>query len=297
MFSYINPLMKEGHKRTLNDDDLDELPYENKAKNAIAYYRYQKRAKMLWSLLRTFKDPLTEQFFYCVVWSLAMFGPPFALNRIVKFIEDPNGQSTTTAFLYVLGMFLASTIQSLSYQQGLYIGRVMGIRIQSIVIGEVYAKALKRKEEQSSQKESGDKQQQQQPSRSNINNLLSVDAQKMGDLAAYIFYIYCFPIQITVSIYCLYQLLGVAALYGVVIMILSQPIIYKLSNMFQKIHRNIMGFTDRRMKLVNEMLAAIRIVKFFAWEKEFHKRIMEAREVELKGIRKRLFMYMWMGNV
>ncbi|CDS14473.1 hypothetical protein LRAMOSA06642 [Lichtheimia ramosa] len=294
LFSYINPLMKEGHKRTLNDDDLDELPYENKAKNSIAYYRHQKRARMLWSLLRTFKEPLTEQFFYCVVWSLAMFGPPFALNRIVKFIEDPEGQSTMTAFLYVLGMFLASTIQSLSYQQGLYIGRVMGIRIQSIVIGEVYAKALKRKEEQSSQKESSDK---QQPSKSNINNLLSVDAQKMGDLAAYIFYIYCFPIQITVSIYCLYQLLGVAALYGVVIMILSQPIIYKLSNMFQKIHRSIMGFTDRRMKLVNEMLAAIRIVKFFAWEKEFHKRIMEAREVELKGIRKRLFMYMWMGNV
>lgn len=286
--------MKEGHKRTLNDDDLDELPYENKAKNAIAYYRHQKRARMLWSLLRTFKEPLTEQFFYCVVWSLAMFGPPFALNRIVKFIEDPEGQSTMTAFLYVLGMFLASTIQSLSYQQGLYIGRVMGIRIQSIVIGEVYAKALKRKEEQSSQKESSDN---QQPSKGNINNLLSVDAQKMGDLAAYIFHIYCFPIQITVSIYCLYQLLGVAALYGVVIMILSQPIIYKLSNMFQKIHRSIMGFTDRRMKLVNEMLAAIRIVKFFAWEKEFHKRIMEAREVELKGIRKRLFMYMWMGNV
>lgn len=58
-----------------------------------------------------------------------------------------------------------------------------------------------------------------------------------------------------------------------------------------------MGCTDKRLKLMNELLNSIRIVKFFAWEKEFRHRITTARDVELKAIRSRLYNYMWMGNI
>jgi ABC-type multidrug transport system fused ATPase/permease subunit len=57
-----------------------------------------------------------------------------------------------------------------------------------------------------------------------------------------------------------------------------------------------MSATDKRLKVMNELLAAIRIVKFFAWEKDFRQRVMDAREVELKAIRERLMLFMWMTN-
>ncbi|CAO3598060.1 unnamed protein product [Absidia cylindrospora] len=299
MFSWVDVMMRKGWKRTLNDEDLLDLPHENRTHNTLSAYRLNYRWNMGWSILRTFKEPLLVQSGYSMVWSIAMFGPPYFLNKILKFIEnaDPDHQvSVATAFFYVLGLFITSSAQSLAYQQALYIGRTLGIRIQSIVIGEVYSKSLRRRDNTGVSTKDTDVLP-EGASKGNVNNLLSVDAQKLGDVAAYAFYFYCFPIQVAICVWSLYKLLGVASLYGVLVMIISQPVTYYIGRRFQRGHQKVMGYTDKRIKLMNELLNAIRIVKFFAWEKEFRQRIVAIRDVELKAIRSRLYNYMWMGNV
>ncbi|KAI8636891.1 P-loop containing nucleoside triphosphate hydrolase protein [Parasitella parasitica] len=296
MFSWVNPMMEKGNRKTLNDNDLFEVTPEKRAKNTLKRYRLQKKATMLLKFFSTFKRPLTIQFFYCLAWSVLMFGPPYFLNKIIKFIEHGKQDETvSSAFIYVSCLFLTSCGHSLCYQQALYIGRSLGIQIQSIVIGEVYSKSLRRRDEEGNSSKANsvalDK------PKANVNNLLSVDAQKLGDLMAYIFYIYCFPIQITICIWSLYKLLGSASLWGVLIICLSQPVTFALSRHFQRMQHAAMKCTDKRISLVNELLSAIRIVKFFAWEKQFRARIMEARDTELKVIRARLMSYMWIGNV
>ncbi|CAO0796532.1 unnamed protein product [Mucor circinelloides] len=299
MFSWVSPMLEKGNHNTLNDDDLLELIPEKRAKNTLARYRLQKRATMALKLLSTFKSALTVQFFYCVGWSVLMFGPPYFLNKIVKFIENGsnsnNNETVSSAFIYVLCLFLTSCGQSLCYQQALYIGRSLGIQIQSVVIGEVYSKSLLRRDQEASSSNS-DTGPLKKP-QINVNNLLSVDAQKLGDLIAYIFYIYCFPLQITICIWSLYKLLGSASLWGVLIICLSQPVTFVLSRHFQKLQHAAMKCTDKRIGLMNELLSAIRIIKFFAWEKQFRARVMEARDAELKVIRARLMSFMWIGNV
>lgn len=302
MFSWVNPMLEKGNHHTLNDDDLLELIPEKRAKNTLMLYRLQKRATMTLKLLSTFKKALTIQFFYCVGWSILMFGPPLFLNKIIKFIEHGNndngeqGETVSSAFIYVLCLFLTSCGQSLCYQQALYIGRSLGIQIQSVVIGEVYSKSLRRRDEEGSSSNNTDNVALEKP-KVNVNNLLSVDAQKLGDLIAYIFYIYCFPIQITICIWSLYKLLGNASFWGILIICISQPVTFVLSRHFQKLQHAAMKCTDKRIGLMNELLSAIRIVKFFAWEKQFRARVMEARDAELKVIRARLMSFMWIGNV
>lgn len=78
-------------------------------------------------------------------------------------------------------------------------------------------------------------------------------------------------------------------------MILLQPLTYLLGKKFQRAHQRCMSFTDKRIKLMNELLNAIRIVKFFAWEEEFKTRIVETRDQELKAIRSRLYMFMYIS--
>lgn len=302
MFSWVNPMLEKGNHNTLNDDDLLELIPEKRAKNTLMLYRLQKRATMTLKLLSTFKKALTIQFFYCVGWSILMFGPPLFLNKIIKFIEHGNNdigeqdETVSSAFIYVLCLFLTSCGQSLCYQQALYIGRSLGIQIQSVVIGEVYSKSLRRRDEEGSSSNNTDNVALEKP-KVNVNNLLSVDAQKLGDLIAYIFYIYCFPIQITICIWSLYKLLGNASFWGILIICISQPVTFVLSRHFQKLQHAAMKCTDKRIGLMNELLSAIRIVKFFAWEKQFRARVMEARDAELKVIRARLMSFMWIGNV
>ncbi|OAD76740.1 hypothetical protein PHYBLDRAFT_185838 [Phycomyces blakesleeanus NRRL 1555(-)] len=295
MFSWVNTMMKQGYQATLNEQDLMEMVDDNRAKNILRQFRQHHRLSMAWALLKTFKAPLAHQWVFCMVWSIMMFGPPYFLNKIIRYIEHTgdgsSDQSVTSAFLSVFGLFLSSVVMSLAYQRALYIGRCLGTRIQSIVIGEVYEKTLRRRDETGKSSEDGPKKIQ-----GNVDNLLSVDSRKMGELTAYVFYIYCFPLQISVCIWSLYRLLGTASLYGMLVMLILQPVTYILSSRFQSLHHVVMACTDKRIKLTKELLSAIRIVKFFAWEDQFRNRISEARLVELKAIRSRLYMYMWMGN-
>ncbi|OBZ89252.1 ATP-dependent bile acid permease [Choanephora cucurbitarum] len=294
MFSWVNVMMKEGYRRTLNENDLVELPANNKAKNTLAKYNQNKASpNMVWTLAKTFRWELFCQALYCLSWSLLIFGPPFFLNKIIRYIEDPQGEPVKTAFLYVLGLFITNGCQSLLLQQGLYIGRTLGIRIQSVVIGEVFSKSLRRRDDSGgSNADKADEKEKE--AKGNVNNLLSVDAQKIAEVVAYIFYLYCYPLQIVFCIWSLYELLGNAALWGVLVMVACQPLTYFLSSRFESSHSSVMSATDKRLKLMNELLAAIRIVKFFAWEKEFKNRIIDAREKELKAIRSRLMLFMWM---
>ncbi|KAI8342171.1 P-loop containing nucleoside triphosphate hydrolase protein [Chlamydoabsidia padenii] len=299
MFSWVNVMMKLGYKRTINDRDLIELPAANRTKNVLSEYRRNKQSTMWRSLAYTFRWPLLVQVIYSLVWSVVLFGPALCLNKIVKYIETPDTtEPVLTAFIYVFGLFITSAIQSLALQQALYIGRTLGIRIQAIVIGEVYGKSLRRRDTSSSNDKSTEKDtgKEDDSEAGDINNLLSVDAQKVGEMTAYIFFAYAYPLQIAICIAALYRLLGYAAFYGVLVMIITQPVTYWIGRKFEGYQKTLMGATDRRIKLVNELLGAIRIVKFFAWEKQLKSRVLQARDVELKAVRDRLIMFMWMMN-
>ena len=56
-------------------------------------------------------------------------------------------------------------------------------------------------------------------------------------------------------------------------------------------YKEAVGRADKRVKLVNELITGIRIVKFYAWEKPFKKMIENVRGVELKAIEKHAY---WM---
>jgi ABC-type multidrug transport system fused ATPase/permease subunit len=308
MFSWLNPMMTEGYKKTLNDSDLLELPAQNRSSNILRHYRKNKKKRMVLSLLYAFRYELLIQAFYVLGWSVIIFGPPYFLNQIIKYIENPAAEGSNgslTPFFFVLGLFITSVAQSLLLQQALYIGRTLGIRIQSIVIGEVYAKALKRRDTSGAsdsnsdddKKDSKTDDKKDDSKQGNVNNLLSVDAQKAAELAAYVFYLYSHPLQIAICMWGLYKLLGISAFMGVIVMVVTFPAPHYTTKLFETTHKAVMEATDRRLKVMNELLGAIRIVKFFAWENEFKKRVEDSRTNELKFIRKRLLTYMWSGNV
>ena len=69
LFSWVETMMKEGYRRTLNEDDLNELPPENRAKSVLAQYRKHKSKSLIWSIVVTYKTALFHQFLYCIVWS------------------------------------------------------------------------------------------------------------------------------------------------------------------------------------------------------------------------------------
>lgn len=52
-----------------------------------------------------------------------------------------------------------------------------------------------------------------------------------------------------------------------------------------------MKFMDGRIKLMNEILNGVKILKFYAWEDAFLRRVTELRDGELKALKKSQILY------
>nr|VWO99753.1 Phosphate:H symporter (Phosphate:H symporter, variant) [Ganoderma boninense] len=79
--------------------------------------------------------------------------------------------------------------------------------------------------------------------------------------------------------------LGPSALAGFAFFILMTPIQTVVMRQFIKLRHKSMAWTDKRAKLLQELLGSMKIIKYFAWEVPYLKRIAELRGREMAYIR------------
>ena len=82
-------------------------------------------------------------------------------------------------------------------------------------------------------------------------------------------------------IYHCYQQVGLAALVGLGFVLLLIPVQNFMADEIGSIRRRMVKLTDERVKLINEFLQAIRVVKFYAWEVPIEERIRTIRSKEM----------------
>ncbi|KAG0256860.1 hypothetical protein BG011_004280 [Mortierella polycephala] len=284
-FAWVNPLVYLGHRRPLQDSDLPDIEVLDYSVRSIRRYNRVKKESLFWSLVKVLKGEFFAQFMWALPWCILINVSPYCLNKIIQYIECKScGPPSTINYLYVFGLLFSSLFESLCNQIALHIGRRIFVHTISICNAEVFGKALRRKDmaspaDKSEQDSEGDT---KKDGSLNIANLIAVDVKKLEIPFSYVFYLYGFPIQFILAGVQLYWLLGYASLVGIVCMFLSYPIPAKLYSMVMKLFKEIMNTKDERMDALNEMLSAIRIVKFFGWESKFEEKITAAREKELQ---------------
>lgn len=55
-----------------------------------------------------------------------------------------------------------------------------------------------------------------------------------------------------------------------------------LRNQAVVINKNTVEVRDKRMTIMNEIVLSIKLIKFLAWERQWTKRAMDARDLEMK---------------
>lgn len=70
------------------------------------------------------------------------------------------------------------------------------------------------------------------------------------------------------------------------LILLFIPVTYYIGKRSTVIQREKMSYTDRRVKVANESLQAIKFVKLNAWEEAIERLLREARRLEMRGLRK-----------
>lgn len=151
---------------------------------------------------------------------------------------------------------------------------------------EVYRKSLRRRDlpaaaAEKTESSEDEKEEGTTSSTGAIVNLMGTDASRISDFSALWFALISAPLELCVGMYFLYNLLGVSCFYGLLVMIFILPINHFNAQIFSKTQDRLMEARDKRVSLMNEVLQGIRQIKFFAWESNWEKRVMEARNKEL----------------
>jgi ABC transporter transmembrane region len=118
---------------------------------------------------------------------------------------------------------------------------------------------------------------------------MSNDAQRLPDAAFSIHNVWTAPLFIGITVYLLVDLVGWSALCGLAVLIVMMPLQAFIAIRQMGIQHGQMARTDARLRLVNEVLQGMKIVKYYAWEAPFAERITALRAVELQSIKQFAF--------
>ena len=119
-----------------------------------------------------------------------------------------------------------------------------------------------------------------------IVNLMSVDVQRFVDLLPYLNMIWSSPFQIGLCCYFMYQELGPSIFVGVALLALSIPLNGLIAGISRKYQMAQMKAKDKRVKMMNEILGGVKVLKLYGWEPSFIKQVLDIRNKEMKALRK-----------
>lgn len=182
-------------------------------------------------------------------------------------------------YFYAVLLFLTATVQTLILSQ--YFNRmfIVGLRIRTALISAIYRKALRMSNSARRESTVGE-----------IVNLMSVDAQRFMDVTAYVNMIWSAPLQIVMSLYFLWEILGVSVLAGLAVMIIMIPINGLIASKVRTLQIKQMKSKDERVKLMNEVLNGIKVLKLYAWEPSFEQQILKIRTKEIEVLKQTAYL-------
>ncbi|KAJ3931939.1 MAG: hypothetical protein NXY57DRAFT_961301 [Lentinula lateritia] len=119
-----------------------------------------------------------------------------------------------------------------------------------------------------------------------LNNLVSTDLQNIVDAKDFIRIFALVPIQVTLCIWFLYNILGWSAFVGLGVIVVTFPVPGLLARFIQQAQKARMKRTDARVQVVTEIMNVLRMIKMFGWEQKMNDRISTKREDELSFIKR-----------
>lgn len=188
-------------------------------------------------------------------------------------------QELWKGFFYAALLFVSAAFKTLISQEFFNRNELISLRIRSALIPLIYKKALLISNTVRKQTTVGE-----------IMNLMAIDTNRFSDIGNTLNTLWSGPFQITVSAYLLWQELGPSVLAGIAVLIIIFPINGIIANYSKKLNAQNMKNRDERVKLMNEILSGIRVLKLYAWEKSFEEQVTQVRTKELEMLKKSRYL-------
>uniref|UniRef100_A0A8B9JZW7 ATP-binding cassette, sub-family C (CFTR/MRP), member 1 n=1 Tax=Astyanax mexicanus TaxID=7994 RepID=A0A8B9JZW7_ASTMX len=233
---------------------------------------------LILSIAKTFKWVLLESAVLKLVQDLLSFVSPQLLKLLIGFTQDKS-VFTWRGYLYASLLLIVAIVQSVFLQQFTQRCFKLGMRVRAAISAAVYKKALTLSNDARKESTIGQ-----------MVTLMSADAQRFNEVTNFIHLLWSCPVQIVLSVGFLWIELGPSVLAGLLVMILMVPINGLLAIKSKSYQAKCMMYKDKRMKMLNEILSGIKILKLYAWEPSFEAQVQGFRKQELEVMRKSAFL-------
>ncbi|XP_068161646.1 ATP-binding cassette sub-family C member 3 isoform X2 [Antennarius striatus] len=236
------------------------------------------RPSFLRALIRAFGPYFLIGSAYKILQDIITFVNPQLLRMLISFTKQkgaPDWWGYSLAFL----MFFTAVLQTLILHRHFQYCFVTGMNVRTAVIGAIYRKALVITNAAKRSSTVGE-----------VVNLMSVDAQRFMDLTTFLNMLWSAPLQIVLALYFLWQNLGPSVLAGVAVMVMLIPFNAVIAMKTRTYQVEQMQHKDARIKLMNEILNGIKVLKLYAWENSFKEKVLAIRQKELNVLRKTAYL-------
>ncbi|XP_012434034.5 ATP-binding cassette sub-family C member 3 isoform X1 [Taeniopygia guttata] len=240
--------------------------------------KHNRKPSFLRALLRTFGPYFLIGSFFKLIQDLLSFVNPQLLSVLIGFIKNKDAPAWW-GFLIAALMFICAVLQTLILHQHFQYCFVTGMRLRTGITGVIYRKSLAITNSAKRSSTVGE-----------IVNLMSVDAQRFMDLMTFLNMLWSAPLQIFLALYFLWQTLGASVLAGVAVMVLLIPFNSAIAIKTRAFQVEQMRYKDSRIKLMNEILGGIKVLKLYAWEPSFSEKVLEIRKNELRVLKKSAYL-------
>ncbi|XP_071112656.1 multidrug resistance-associated protein 1-like [Haliotis cracherodii] len=194
--------------------------------------------------------------------------PHFML--VLMDVADDTASSVWTGVLLSTALLVLLVTGGLFLEHAFFNNQALELHLRSSLMTSVFKKAMNLHWRSRKKYSMGE-----------MTNYMSSDAETIAYHLAHLTEVMFVPLHFIVVFYQLFSILGPSAGFGLFIMLLIMPInVYiavRMRSLFDQNSKN----KDEKLKLLNEVLTGMKVLKLYAWEKCFGDKLDAARNKEL----------------
>ncbi|KAI8900060.1 ABC transporter type 1, transmembrane domain-containing protein, partial [Globomyces pollinis-pini] len=288
--SWLTPVLLVGKKNALVEEDLPELADKDKAEAInVKFDPYWKQLKEHFddsskpkpSLARSLFSILSLQIIAINLLAASALGvglySPYVLQQLIIFV-DP---TQNTEFLYNSGILIGSLLFGLQLVATTIAAVEQSIKrrisqvLRSAIIGAIYEKSLRLAPKSQMLFTEG-----------KVMNLVNQDTVNLIKAPTSLVALWQIPLQIFLSIYFLYRLLGNSIWAGAITLGVFTGITTLFGPYSGAALQGWFQGADARIGIIREMLMNMKVVKYQTMQDYFKEKIMAARQLQEDSLNK-----------
>lgn len=204
---------------------------------------------------------------------------PLFLGKLLDYFSPSSTLTKESAFFNASMLLALNALAAVTINQFILTSFTNGMKIRLATCSLIYRKSLRLSSTALGNTSVG-----------KVVNLLSNDVSRFDIVSVFLHCLWLAPLLTIIVAVMLYMEVGSAGLIGMLVIAIVTPLQSYTGKLSSKFRAQTAIRTDERIRLMDEIINGIQVIKLYAWEKSFKKLIGLAREKELKVIKKNSYV-------